>query len=84
MQQHAILFYSFLLLCQQLGNEESGVDSSSEIHPKETTETDTKKHKKKKKKHRHKDDKGKRKMSTSSSNYDSPLMFDANISSTPI
>jgi hypothetical protein len=65
----------------QFGNEESGVDSSTEIKPKETdgaVPTEPRKHKKKKKKHKHKDEKGKRKMSTSSSNYDSPLMFDAN------
>lgn len=38
-----------------------------------------KKHKKKKKKHKIKDEREKRKLSTSSSNYDSPLMFDASL-----
>ncbi|XP_031558269.1 transcription initiation factor TFIID subunit 2-like [Actinia tenebrosa] len=65
----------------KFGNEESGVDSGAESRPKETDSglpSELRKHKKKKKKHKHKDEKGKRKMSTSSSNYDSPLMFDAN------
>ncbi|KAK3736334.1 hypothetical protein QZH41_020807, partial [Actinostola sp. cb2023] len=62
----------------KLGNEEGGVDSNNELNPKET-DSEPRKHKKKKKKHRHKDEKGKRKMSTSSSNYDSPLMFDPNV-----
>lgn len=38
-----------------------------------------KKHKKKKKKHKNKEDREKRKLSTSSSNYDSPLMFDTSL-----
>lgn len=69
------------LICLQIGNEESGVESNNET---KESDAEPRKHKKKKKKHRHKDEKGKRKMSTSSSNYDSPLMFDPNLSSAPM
>lgn len=71
----------------QFGNEESGVDSGAESKPKKADSalpSELRKHKKKKKKHKHKDEKGKRKMSTSSSNYDSPLMFDPNTVSSNI
>ncbi|XP_048582004.1 transcription initiation factor TFIID subunit 2 isoform X3 [Nematostella vectensis] len=69
---------SKLKLKIKLEKEEGGVDSGAEQRMKEVEAamSEIRKHKKKKKKHKHRDEKGKRKMSTSSSNYDSPLMFD--------
>lgn len=66
----------------KIGGEESGAESGGEMRIKpdpDGSTTDRKKHKKKKKKNKHKDDREKRKLSTSSSNYDSPLMFDTSL-----
>ena len=70
------------LRCFQIAGEESGAESGGEMRMKtdpDGSKSEHKKHKKKKKKNKHKDDREKRKLSTSSSNYDSPLMFDTSL-----
>ncbi|XP_074635589.1 transcription initiation factor TFIID subunit 2-like isoform X2 [Acropora palmata] len=66
----------------KIAGEESGAESGGEMRMKtdpDGSKSEHKKHKKKKKKNKHKDDREKRKLSTSSSNYDSPLMFDTSL-----
>lgn len=66
----------------KIAGEESGAESGGELRMKtdpDGSKSEHKKHKKKKKKNKHKDDREKRKLSTSSSNYDSPLMFDTSL-----
>ncbi|KAJ7373815.1 hypothetical protein OS493_009137 [Desmophyllum pertusum] len=74
---------SKLRLKIKIGGEESGAESAGEVRIKPDPDGQGaighKKHKKKKKKHKTKDDWEKRKLSTSSSNYDSPLMFDTSL-----
>lgn len=73
---------SKLRLKIKIGGEESGAESGGEVRIKPDPDgglAGHKKHKKKKKKHKNKEDREKRKLSTSSSNYDSPLMFDTSL-----
>lgn len=73
---------SKLRLKIKIVGEESGAESGGEVRIKPDPDGGVaghKKHKKKKKKHKNKEDREKRKLSTSSSNYDSPLMFDTSL-----